>query len=134
MPDHDWTDRLRGLMPFADVLDLEVVSAAAREVVGQARWAAERCTVNGMLHGGVLMASADSIAALCAQLNLPDGATGTSTIEAKTNFFAAVRNGVITITATPLHVGRSTVVVQTDVHRDDGRRVSRTLQTQSVLT
>lgn len=133
MTDNDWTTRLRGLMPFADVLDLEVVSAAAAEVVGQAHWASERCTANGMLHGGALMASADSIGALCAQLNLPEGATGTSTIEAKTNFFAAVREGVITITATPLHAGRSTVVIQTDVHRGDGRHVSRTLQTQSVL-
>lgn len=79
------------------------------------------------------MASADSIAALCAQLNLPEAAAGTCTIEAKTNFFTAVRGGVITITASPLHVGGSTIVVQTDVHRGDSRHVSRTLQTQSVL-
>ncbi|MQA16346.1 MAG: hotdog fold thioesterase [Pseudonocardiaceae bacterium] len=128
----EWTAWLREVMPFAGVLGLEVVRAEPDGVVATAPWSPDRCTAGGLLHGGALMASADSVAALCAQLNLPDGA-GTSTIEAKTNFLGAVRDGVITVTATPLHVGRSTIVVQTDVHDDGGRQISRSLQTQAVL-
>ena len=75
---------------------------------------------------------ADSAAATLAFLNLPEGAT-TSTIEAKTNFLAAVRAGVVTARAELVHRGRTTIVVQTDVTDDTGRLVSRTLQTQAVI-
>ena len=78
------------------------------------------------------MALAASAAATLAFLNLPDGAT-TSTIEAKTNFLAAVREGAVTARAALVHRGRTTIVVQTDVTDDDERLVSRTLQTQAVL-
>ena len=70
---------------------------------------------------------------MVAFFNLPEGAGGTSTIESKTNFFRAVTEGTITITATPLHAGRRTVVVQTDITRADGKLVTRTTQTQAVL-
>ena len=84
------------------------------------------------MHGGALMALADSVGALCAVLNLPEGAS-TSTIESKTNFFRGVRAGYVTAVATPLHVGRTTIVVETDLFDDDGRRVARVTQTQAVL-
>ena len=64
---------------------------------------------------------------------MPDGATGTSTIESKTNFMGAVRDGVVTATATPLHIGGTTIVIETDVTRADGKRVAKTIQTQVVL-
>ena len=69
---------------------------------------------------------------MCATLNLPPGA-GTSTIESKTNFLRGCTGGTITGVATPVHVGRRTIVVQTDISRDDGKLVSRTIQTQAVL-
>jgi uncharacterized protein (TIGR00369 family) len=72
------------------------------------------------------------VGALCAVANLPTGA-GTSTIESKTNFFRAVRGGVVTATCTPLHVGRSTIVVQTNLRDDHGKRVAQVTQTQAVL-
>jgi len=78
------------------------------------------------------MSLADSMGALCAFLNLPPGA-GTSTIESKTNFFRAVRSGTVEAVARPLHVGRTTVVVQTDLLDDQGRRVAQVTQTQAVL-
>jgi uncharacterized protein (TIGR00369 family) len=78
------------------------------------------------------MALADSAAATLAFLNLPEGAV-TSTIEAKTNFIAAVREGTVTARAELVHKGRTTIVVQTDVTDGSGRLVSRTLQTQAVL-
>jgi uncharacterized protein (TIGR00369 family) len=78
------------------------------------------------------MTLADTLGAVCAFLNLPPGA-GTSTIESKTNFFRGVRAGVAHGTTTPLHVGRTTIVVQTDVRDDDGKRVALVTQTQAVL-
>lgn len=124
--------KLVGQMPFAAANGIEVASASPDEVLGSMSWAAERCTVGGLLHGGALMLLADSVGAICAFLNLPEGA-GTSTIESKTNFFRGVREGQVHATARPLHVGRTTIAVQTDLRDDDGRRVALVTQTQAVL-
>ena len=96
-------------------------------------WQADRCTSGDALHGGVIMALADTCGGACAFANLPEGAIGTTTIESKTNFFRAVRSGWIEATARPLHVGRTTIVVETDVFDDAGKRVARVTQTQAVL-
>ncbi len=119
-------------MPFASLIGAELVSAKPEEVRGRMEWAPERCTTGGVLHGGALMALADSVGAYCAVLNLPSGA-GTATIESKTNFFRAVREGFVEAVSTPLHVGRTTIVVQTDLHDTSGRRVARVTQTQAVF-
>lgn len=79
------------------------------------------------------MAFADTAGAVCAVVNLPQGAS-TSTIESKTNFFRAVRDGVVTAASIPLHVGRTTIVVQTDLTDDNGKLVARVTQTQAVLS
>lgn len=120
-------------MPFAVANGVRLTSASVDEVTGALDWAADRCTVGGALHGGALMALADSLGAILAYLNLPEGAAGTSTIESKTNLFRAVRSGTVTATTTVLHAGRTTVVVQTDVRDAEGRRVALTTQTQAVL-
>jgi 1,4-dihydroxy-2-naphthoyl-CoA hydrolase len=119
-------------MPFADLLGVEVLDATPGEVRGRLAWREDLCTAAGILHGGALMAFADSVGALCAVLNLPEGHL-TSTIESKTNFFRAVREGAVEAIARPLHVGRSTIVVQTDIRDADGKRVTQTTQTQAVL-
>src|SRR6188472_4512855 len=93
---------------------------------------AELGSAAGVLHGGYLMSLADTAAATLAFLNLPPGAS-TATIEAKTNFLAAVRSGFVTARAEAVHVGRRTIVVQVDVTDDAGKLVSRTLQTQAVI-
>lgn len=127
------TEAVRGLMPFVDVLGAELVSADKDEVVARMAWRADLCTSAGLLHGGALMAFADSVGAVCAFLNLPPGAN-TSTIESKTNFFRAVREGGAVHSRTvPLHAGRTTVVVQTDLTDDAGKRVAQVTQTQAVL-
>lgn len=123
---------IREAMPLAALLGFEAVEGGPDAVVLQGSWTEERCTAAGVLHGGYLMALADSAAATLAFLNVPEGAT-TSTIEAKTNFLAAVRGGVVTARAELVHKGRTTIVVQTDVSDATGRLVSRTLQTQAVL-
>jgi len=119
-------------MPFARATGIELIAARKDEVVGKLEWAAERTTVGGVLHGGAIMTLADSTGAVCAFLNLPDGA-GTSTIESKTNFMRAVRSGSVRVTARPLHVGRQTIVVATEARDDDGRLVAYTTQTQAVV-
>ena len=95
-------------------------------------WAPERCTAAGVLHGGALMAFADTLGGVCAFLNMADGGT-TATVESKTNFFRAVRDGHVDAVARPLHVGRSFIVVQTDVYDAEERRVAQVTQTQAVL-
>ena len=119
-------------MPFAEELGIELVDARAEEVRARLEWSARLCTTGGVLHGGVLMSLADTAGAMCAFLNLPPGGA-TSTIESKTNFFRAVREGHVEAVARPLHVGRSTVVVQTDLLDASGRRIAQVTQTQAVL-
>ena len=120
-------------MPFALANGVELSAASVDEVVGTLAWSGERCTAGGVLHGGALMTLADSLGAILAFLNLPEGAQGTSTIESKTNLFRGVREGTVTGWATVLHAGRSTIVVQTDARDREGRRVALTIQTQAVL-
>ena len=120
-------------MPHAVALGITLTEADQDRVAGAVEWTPDRCTIGGLLHGGVLMAFADSLGAVCAFLNLPPGA-GTSTIESKTNLFRGVREGVVTGVSTPLHVGRTTIVVQTEVRNEAGKLVSLTIQTQAVLS
>jgi uncharacterized protein (TIGR00369 family) len=120
-------------MPFAERLGLTVDEADRELVRGGLDWSAELCTAAGVLHGGVLMALADSVGAICAYLNLPEGAS-TATLESKTNFFRAVREGRVTATARPLHVGRSSIVVQTELADAESKPVALVIQTQAVIS
>ena len=102
-------------------------------VVGRLRWAPERCTTGGVVHGGALMTLADSTGAVCAFLNLPAGAI-TTTIESKTNFLRAIREGDEAVATTePLHVGRTTIVVRTEIRDGRGKLVAHVVQTQAVI-
>ncbi|MDP9406301.1 MAG: PaaI family thioesterase [Actinomycetota bacterium] len=118
-------------MPFAQASGVEIVSAEPAGVTGRLAWASERCTVGGVLHGAALMTLADSVGAVCAFLNLPPGAT-TSTTTSSTCFLAAVRGGVVTAFSRPLQVGRTVVVVRTELFDADDRLVAHVVQTQSV--
>jgi 1,4-dihydroxy-2-naphthoyl-CoA hydrolase len=120
------------LVPFAATLGIEVKSMERDEVRGTMRWREDLCTSAGVLHGGALMAFADTLGAVCASQNLPEGAF-TTTIESKTNFFRAVSSGIVEGKTRPLHVGRRTIVVQTDLLRGDGKLAAQVTQTQAVL-
>jgi putative phosphoribosyl transferase len=126
-------DGLLAMMPFAAGLGIVLDAAAPGEVRGRMAWAPERCTSGGILHGGVLMALADSLGGICAFLNLPPGAL-TATTSSATVFTRAVRSGEVSAVTRPLHVGRTVIVVQTDLTDDAGRRVAQVTQTQAVLT
>ena len=125
-------DGLVAMMPFTASLGIVLDAAAPDEVRGRMAWAPERCTLAGILHGGALMALADSLGGICAFLNLPPGAQ-TATTSSATVFTRAVRSGEVTAVTRPLHVGRSVIVVQTDMTDDAGRRVAQVTQTQAVL-
>jgi uncharacterized protein (TIGR00369 family) len=119
-------------IPFAEHLGIRIVRADPAEVVGTIEHAPERTTSGGVLHGGALMALADTIGAVCAYLNLPEGAS-TATTSSSTVFLRGVRDGTVTATARPLHVGRSTISVTTELRDGQDRMVAHTTQSQAVL-
>ena len=117
-------------MPFARVCGIELVEADPERVTGLLAWAPERCTGAGIMHGAAIMALADSMGGACAFLNLPEGAR-TSTIESKTNFMRAVRDGAITASTRPLHAGRTMIVIESEITREDGSLAGKVTQTQA---
>jgi uncharacterized protein (TIGR00369 family) len=131
MASPDLTAMVNEQMPLGTTLGIRT-SGGAEEVEATLEWAPELCTAGGVLHGGVLMALADSAGAVCAFLNLAPGER-TVTIESKTNFFGAVKEGAVSARSRPLHRGRTTIVVETDLFDSGDRHVARTTQTQAVL-
>ncbi len=120
------------MMPFTTLLGAEALAAGAEEVRLRLAWDPTRCTSFGVLHGGTLMALADSAGAWCAFLNVPRG-SATTTIESKTNFLRAVRSGYVDAVARPLHVGRTTIVVESELRDEPGKLVAKVTQTQAVI-
>lgn len=129
----DLTAQMRAAMPFTAVVGVWAIAASAQEVRARIDWDASRCTAGGNLHGGLLMALADTCGGWCAYLNLPADAAGTATVESKTNFLRGVSEGYVEAVARPLHVGRTFIVADTELRDNAGRLVARTTQTQAVL-
>lgn len=127
------TRTLHDTMPLCATLGMSAERFEPDGVVLVIDWAPGLCTSNAMLHGGVVMALADSAGGACAFLNLPAGAAGTSTIESKTNFLGAIRGGPVRAFSKPLHVGGSTIVIETEVRTEDHKLVAKVTQTQTVL-
>ena len=126
------TEVVNAQMPLCATLGIRMFGGPD-EVDATLDWAAGLCTAGGILHGGVLMTLADAAGAVCAFLNMPEGSR-TSTIESKTNFLGAVREGSVRAQSRPLHVGKTTIVVETDLLDATGRRVAKTIQTQAILS
>ena len=122
--------QIRDAMPFATLIGVELLDARPDLVRGRLDFSQERCTAGGVIHGGALMALADTCGGICAFLNLPDGAIGTATIESKTNFIRAVREGPVTASTRPLHTGRTIIVLETEITSQDGSIAAKTTQTQ----
>jgi 1,4-dihydroxy-2-naphthoyl-CoA hydrolase len=120
-------------LPFAKLLGLELVTVTPERVEAALHVREELCTRPAVLHGGALMALADTLGAIATVANLAEGTT-TTTIESKTNFFAAIPAGdTARAECTPLHRGRTTMVWQTRVTRSDGRLAALVIQTQLVI-
>jgi 1,4-dihydroxy-2-naphthoyl-CoA hydrolase len=125
----DWYEA----MPLTGLLGVEGLQTDASEVRARLDWREELCTAGGLMHGGALMALADSAGGLCAYLNLPDGATATATIQSSTIFLRPVRDGSVDALSRPLNVGRNVIVVETELVDADGRVVARVVQSQAVV-
>lgn len=120
-------------LPFAELLGISFLSASKERVTAELVVREELCTRPAVLHGGAIMAFADTLGAAATVLNLPDG-TWTTTIESKTNFLApAPVGGKVTGETTPIHRGRRTMVWQTRIATAEGRAVALVIQTQMVL-
>ena len=120
--------------PLARLLGIEIVEASKAKIVGRLVVRPDICTTWDTLHGGAIMAFADTLGATGAFLNLPPGA-GTTTMESKTNFISGAKVGTIVIgESTPIHIGSRTSVWQTRITREDGKLVAVVTQTQLVLT
>jgi 1,4-dihydroxy-2-naphthoyl-CoA hydrolase len=121
-------------LPFAELMGVTIVEAEKDRVVARMLVRPDLCTLHHTIHGGAVMAFADSVGAAATVINLPDDAKGTTTIESKTNFIGGAREGttVIAIT-TPIHRGRRTQVWQTRLETEEGKLVAVVTQTQMVL-
>lgn len=119
--------------PFPRLMGVEILEAGKARVRARLLVRADLCTSGHILHGGAIMAFADTLGATGAFLNLPEGA-GTTTLESKTNFIGSAREGTtVEAEAVPLHVGRRTSVWQTRMTGEGGRLVAVVTQTQLVL-
>jgi 1,4-dihydroxy-2-naphthoyl-CoA hydrolase len=121
-------------LPFADLKGVTFTEATLDRVVARMLVRPDLCTANNHVHGGALMAFADSVGAAATIVNLPADAKGTTTIESKTNFISGAKEGTTLIAvATPVHRGRRTQVWQTRLESEEGRLVALVTQTQMVL-
>jgi len=121
-------------MPFAELKGVAFTEAGKDRVVARMLVRPDLCTLGHIIHGGAIMAFADSVGAAATVINLPDDAKGTTTIESKTNFIGGAKEGSTVIaTATPVHRGRRTQVWQTRLETEDGKLVAVVTQTQMVL-
>jgi 1,4-dihydroxy-2-naphthoyl-CoA hydrolase len=121
-------------MPFAELKGVTFTEAEKDRVVARMLVRPDLCTLNHTIHGGAIMAFADSVGAAATVINLPDDAKGTTTLESKTNFIGGAKEGTtITTTATPIHRGRRTQVWQTRVESEEGKLLALVIQTQMVL-
>jgi uncharacterized protein (TIGR00369 family) len=121
-------------MPFAELKGVKFVEADKDRVVAKMLVRPDLCTLHHAIHGGAIMAFADSVGAAATVINLPADAKGTTTLESKTNFIGGAKEGsTITATATPVHRGRRTQVWQTRLETEDGKLVAVVTQTQMVL-
>ncbi len=125
---------LAASMPFATLMGVEVEEATPERVVGTLLVRDDLCTAGGILHGGAIMAFADSLGAIGGFLSLPEGAVGTTTLESKTNFLGGAKAGKIVRGETaPVHRGKRTSVWQTKITSEDGKAVALVIQTQMAL-
>ena len=121
------------ILPFARLMGVETLEARPQRIRLRLFVRGDLCTTGSILHGGAIMALADTAGALGASLNLPEGAR-TTTLESKTNFVGSARAGTaVMVEATPLHLGRRTSVWQTRVEDEAGRLVAMVTQTQLTL-
>ena len=121
-------------IPFAGVIGMEMMSATKDRLEARMQVQADLCNPVGSLHGGAIMSFADTLGAMGASMNLPEGANGTTTLESKTNFIGGAKSGeTVLAVCTPVHIGRRTSIWQTKITTEAGKSVALVTQTQMVL-
>jgi 1,4-dihydroxy-2-naphthoyl-CoA hydrolase len=121
-------------IPFAELKGVTFVEADKDRVVARMQVRPDLCTLGNTIHGGAIMAFADSVGAAGTVINLPEDAKGTTTLESKTNFIGGAKEGsMLVATATPVHRGRRTQVWTTRIETEEGKLVAIVTQTQMVL-
>lgn len=125
-------DEILATAPYAIALGIELHETTPSLTTGSLAWSPERCTSREIMHGGAIMSLADTVGAVCAFLNLPEGAT-TATLDSTTRFYRPLSAGTLHASARPVHVGRTRIVVATDLTDDRGRLVAQTSQAQAVM-
>jgi 1,4-dihydroxy-2-naphthoyl-CoA hydrolase len=124
-------ERLKGLLP--DLMGIEFTDVTPERVVAHIEVRKDLCTIGDNLHGGAIMAFADTLGAVAAILNMPPGSR-TTTIESKTNFIGGAAIGTrVTGESLPVHKGRTTVVCQTTLRSEAGKLLALVTQTQLVI-
>ncbi len=119
--------------PFSRLLGTKIIEVSRERVIAEVLVREELTNGTGRLHGCALMAIADNLGGTATVMNMPQGAN-TTTIESKTNFFAAIPVGdTLRAECTPLHRGRTTMVWQTRISRSDGRLAALVTQTQLIF-
>ena len=128
------SEQIRKHIPFAGLMGIEIVSATKERIEARLLVRPDLCNPLKGLHGGAAMSLADTLGAMGASMNLPEGANGTTTLESKTNFIGAAREGeTVLAVCTPLHIGRRTSIWQTKITIEAGKTVALVTQTQMVL-
>jgi len=129
------TDSIVDYIPFSKLMGVEVTEATKDKITGTLTVREDLCTTGKIMHGGAVMAFADTLGAVGAFLNLPEGAKATTTVESKTNFLGAAPLGSNLIAETkPVKIGRRLSVWQTEIKTDKGRQVALVTQSQLVLS
>ncbi len=122
------------MMPFSRILGLELISSDKDRIVAELTVTESLCTTGRIMHGGAVMSVADTLGAIGAFLNLPEGHKTTTTIESKTNFLrAAPLDSKLIAECLPMHVGRRLSVWQTTLRNEAGKSIGVVTQTQMVL-
>lgn len=124
----------RHSLPFARLMGIQFREAGRERVIAEMTVRDDLCTAGERAHGGALMALADTTAATGTAISLPEGATGTTTIESKTNFLGGATVGTkLVAIAVPVHRGRQTQVWQTRIETEAGKLLALVSQTQMIL-
>ncbi len=133
MTDTAATELIHAQVPLCATLGITADTFRPDEVVLSLDWAPTLCTGNDVLHGGIVMALADSAGGVCAFLNLPEGAGRNRDHRVQDQFLAATRSGTVKAHSRPLHIGKRVIVLETEVRGDDGKLAAKVLQTQAIL-
>jgi uncharacterized protein (TIGR00369 family) len=127
-------DNLADTMPFSKLMGIKIIDAKEDRIEGSLLVRPDLCTIGCIMHGGAMMAFADSLGAIGAFMNLPEGSGGTTTIESKTNFLSAARiDSVVLGICKPVKLGRKLSVWQTRLESEDGKLIALITQTQLIL-